>query len=182
MSLLKTISKRREAVVARRLSCLAEAYRLLPENRFGGRPNRSAEQALNLMVKKIHEALRAYRVLSLVSFDVQGVFNGVYPTVLAEWLRERKIPGGLMAWTEGFCNGRKAPVMVSDYKLPILKIEHVGISQGSPFPPILLVFYNANLVQGCVSKSESSIGFIDDCNAWVTGPSVAEDMCNCSPG
>jgi hypothetical protein len=57
--------------------------------------------------------------------------------VLTEWLRERKIPGDLMAWTEGFCNGRKAPVMVSDYKLPILKIEHVGISQGSPFPPIL---------------------------------------------
>jgi hypothetical protein len=115
MSLLETISKEREALVARRLSCLAETYRLLLGNHFGGRPNRSAEQALNLLVEKIHEALRAYRVLSLVSFDVQGVFNGVYPTVLAEWLRERKIPGDLMAWIEDFCNGRKASVVVSDY-------------------------------------------------------------------
>jgi hypothetical protein len=70
ISLLETISKEREALVARRLSCLVEKYRLLPENHFGGRPNRSAEQALNLLVKKIHEALRAYRFLSLLSFDV----------------------------------------------------------------------------------------------------------------
>lgn len=52
VSLLETISKGLEAVVARRLSYLAETYRLLPENHFGGRPNRSAEQALNLLVEK----------------------------------------------------------------------------------------------------------------------------------
>jgi hypothetical protein len=80
ISLLETISKGLEAVVARRLSYLAETYRLLPENHFGGRPNRSAEQALNLLAEKIYEAWRAYRVLSLVSFDVQGAFNGVHPS------------------------------------------------------------------------------------------------------
>jgi len=78
ISLLETISKGLEAVVARRLSYLAETYRLLPENYFGGRPSRSAEQALNLLVEKIHEAWRACRVLSLVSFDVQGAINGVH--------------------------------------------------------------------------------------------------------
>lgn len=58
ISLLKTISKGLEAVVARRLSYLAETYRLLPENHFGGRPHRSAEQALKLFIEKIHEAWR----------------------------------------------------------------------------------------------------------------------------
>jgi hypothetical protein len=56
ISLLQTISKRLEAVIARRLSYLAETYRMLPENHFGGQPNRSVEQALNLLVEKIHEA------------------------------------------------------------------------------------------------------------------------------
>ena len=56
ISLLETISKGLEAVVARRLSYLAETYRLLPENHFGGRLQRSAEQALNLLVEKIYEA------------------------------------------------------------------------------------------------------------------------------
>jgi hypothetical protein len=106
ISLLETISKGLEAVVARRLSCLAETYRLLPGNHFGGRPNRSAEQDLNLLVEKIHEAWRARRVLSPVSFDVQGALNGVYPSVLAERIRERRVPVDLVAWIGSFCNGR----------------------------------------------------------------------------
>jgi hypothetical protein len=173
ISLLQTISKGLEAVIARRLPYLAETYRLLPENYFGGRPNRSAEQALNLLVKKIHEAWRAYRILSLVSFDVQGAFNGVHPSVLADRLRERRVPGDLVAWIESFCNGRKASVVVGDYESPISEIEHAGIPQGLPLSPILQVFYNANLAQGRINKSEGSIGFIDDYNACVTGPSAA---------
>jgi hypothetical protein len=175
ISLLETISKGLETVVARRLSYLAETYRLLPENHFGGRPSRSAEQALNLLVEKIHEAWRAYRILSLVSFDVQGAFNGVHPSVLADRLRERRVPGDLVSWIESFCNGRKASVVVGDYESPISDIEHAGIPQGSPLSPILYVFYNANLVQGQINKRQGSIGFIDDYNAWVVGPSAAEN-------
>lgn len=92
ISLLETISKGIETGLARRLSYLADTYRLLPKNHFGGRPKRSAEQTLNLLVKKIHEAWRAYNILSLVSFDEQGAFNGVHPPVLAERLREKRIP------------------------------------------------------------------------------------------
>jgi hypothetical protein len=80
---LETTSKGLEALVARRLSYMAETFRLLPENHFGGRPNRSAEQALNLLVEKIHEGWRVYKTLSLVSFGTQGAFNGVHPSVLA---------------------------------------------------------------------------------------------------
>ena len=57
-----------------------------------------------MLVEKTHEAWRAYRVLSLVSFDVQGAFNGVRPSILAERLRERRIPGDLVAWIESFRN------------------------------------------------------------------------------
>jgi hypothetical protein len=130
--------------MARRLSYLAKTHRLLPDNHFGGRPKKSAEQALNLLVEKIHEAWRAYKTLSLVSFDVQGAFNGVHPSVLAERLRERRVPGDLVAWIESFCNRRKASVVVGDYESPISEIEHPGISEGSPLFPILYVFYNAN--------------------------------------
>jgi hypothetical protein len=130
-----------------------------------------------LLVEKIHEAWRAYRVLSLVSFDVQGAFNGVHPSVLAERLRERRVPGDLVTWIESLCNGKKASEVVGDYEASISEIEHVGIPQGSPLSPILYVFYNANLVHGRINKSEGSIGFIDDYNAWATGPSAAENTC-----
>jgi hypothetical protein len=162
-----------------RLSYLAETYRLLPENHFGGRPNRSAEQALNLMVKKIHEAWRAYRVMSLVSFDMQDAFNGVHLSVLADWLRERRVPGDLVAWIESLCNGREASAVVGDYESPVSEVEHAGITQASPLSPILYVFYNANLLQGRIRKSEDSVGFIDDYNAWVTRPKQQGTRASC---
>jgi hypothetical protein len=41
-------------VIAARLSYIAERYKLLPENHFGARPKRSAEQALNLVIEKVY--------------------------------------------------------------------------------------------------------------------------------
>ena len=56
ISLLPTISKGLEAVVAARLSYMTEKYNLLPMNHFGARPRRSAEQALNVLVERIYQA------------------------------------------------------------------------------------------------------------------------------
>lgn len=56
IALLQTISKGLEAVVAARMSYLTERFNLLPANHFGGRPRRSAEQALNILVERIYQA------------------------------------------------------------------------------------------------------------------------------
>jgi hypothetical protein len=65
------------------------------------------------------------------------------PSVLADRLRERRVPDDLVTWIGSFCNGRKASVVVGDYESPISEIEHAGIPQWSPLSPILYVFYNA---------------------------------------
>ena len=66
ISLLCTLGKILEAAVANRISYMAETYKLLPENHFGARKRRSCEQALNILVEKIHEAWRQDKVLSLI--------------------------------------------------------------------------------------------------------------------
>jgi hypothetical protein len=70
ISLLRTIAKALEAIVATRLSYVAERYNLLPTNHMGGRKGRSSEQAVTVLVEAIREAWRANKVLSLVTFDV----------------------------------------------------------------------------------------------------------------
>jgi hypothetical protein len=77
MSLLSTLGKIMEAVVAERISYAIEAYGLLPANHFGARKRRSAEQALLLLEEHIYKAWRARKVLSLINFDVKGAYNGV---------------------------------------------------------------------------------------------------------
>ena len=52
----KHFAKGLEAIIATRLSYLAERYGLLPPNHFGARKQRSCEQALDVVVKRILEA------------------------------------------------------------------------------------------------------------------------------
>jgi hypothetical protein len=56
ISLLNTLGKLLEAVVARRLSFLAEKHKLLPNSQFGGRPGRTTEQALLVLSNAIEHA------------------------------------------------------------------------------------------------------------------------------
>jgi hypothetical protein len=94
---LLTISKGLEAVIAIRLSYLAEEYGLLLKNYFRARLKRSTKQALNVLVERIYKAWRGKDTLSLVSFDVQGAFNRVYSSVLSRRLQRRGIPRQIAA-------------------------------------------------------------------------------------
>lgn len=77
ISLLATLGKVLESVIAEIISHAVETYGLLPTSHFGARKKRSAEQALLLLQEQIYAAWRGRRVLSLISFDVKGAYNGV---------------------------------------------------------------------------------------------------------
>ncbi|KAI3049910.1 hypothetical protein CBS147353_11666 [Aspergillus niger] len=77
ISLLNTLGKLLEAVMARRLSFLAEKHNLLPNSQFGGRPGRTTEQALLVLSNAIDQAWYTHKVVTLIAFDLKGAFNGV---------------------------------------------------------------------------------------------------------
>ena len=77
ISLLATLGKVLESVIAERISYAVETHGLLPTNHFGARKQRSAEQALLLLQEQILTAWRGRRILSLISFDIKGAYNGV---------------------------------------------------------------------------------------------------------
>uniref|UniRef100_A0A093XDU8 Putative RNA-directed DNA polymerase from transposon X-element n=1 Tax=Talaromyces marneffei PM1 TaxID=1077442 RepID=A0A093XDU8_TALMA len=58
ISLLSTLGKILEAVIAERISYAVETFGLLPTNHFGARKRRSAEQALLLLQEEIFKAWR----------------------------------------------------------------------------------------------------------------------------
>ena len=174
ISLHPTISKGLEAVVAARLSYILEKHNLLPINHFGARPSRSAEQALNVLVERIYQAWRGGKILTLISFDVKGAFNGVHLKVLEHRLAARRVPKPIFEWIGDFCRGRHASVTVGRYESEVAEIDYAGIPQGSPLSPLLYVLYNADLVERPIDGHGGSIGFIDDFNAWVVGANEEE--------
>ncbi|KAI2886808.1 hypothetical protein CBS63078_10859 [Aspergillus niger] len=172
ISLLSTLGKALEAVIAERLSDVVDRFGLLPTNHFGARKRRSCEQALNILVEKIHLAWRKNMVLSLVSFDVKGAYNGVAREVLLRRLRERRIPETLVRWIEAFCQNRRATIVVNSHCSEEREITDAGLPQGSPLSPILFLFMNANLVDTPITDREGAVAFVDDYSAWVVGPSA----------
>jgi hypothetical protein len=176
ISLLSTLGKLLEAVVAERISFAVETYGLLPANHFGARKQRSAEQALLLLQERIYTAWRGKKVLSLVSFDVKGAYNGVYKDRLLQRLAARGIPPDLVKWINAFCSGRAATIVVNGQAAEVSQLEQAGLPQGSPLSPILFLFFNADLVQQRVDQNGGAVTFVDEYTAWVVGKTAAENQ------
>lgn len=172
ISLLSTLGKVLESVVAERISHAVETYGLLPTNHFGARKQRSAEQALMLLQEQIYAAWRGRRILSLVSFDVKGAYNGVCKARLIQRMRARGLPEGLLRWVEAFCSNRTATLQVNGQSTDARILPQAGLPQGSPLSPILFLFFNADLVQQQIDCHGGSVAFVDDYTAWVTGPTA----------
>ena len=170
ISLLSTLGKILESVLAERISYVAETFHLLPANHFGARRQRSPEQALLLLQERIYKAWRSRRVLSLISFDVKGAYNGVCKERLLQRLQARGIPPLIVRWIDAFCSDRSASIRVNGYVSPTQSLPQAGLPQGSPLSPILFLFFNADLVQQKIDDNKGSIAFMDDYSAWVTGP------------
>jgi hypothetical protein len=117
-----------------------------------------------MLVEKIYQAWRQRRVLSLVSFDVKGAFNGVHSDVLERRLSARRIPTPAVKWIRDFCDSRHAQVTVGSFESVVSLIKYAGIPQGSPLLLLLYVFYNADLVEWKIDRDGGAIGFIDDFN------------------
>ncbi|KJZ69551.1 hypothetical protein HIM_11064 [Hirsutella minnesotensis 3608] len=172
ISLLPTLGKILEAVVAERISYAVEAHGLLPANHFGARKRRSADQALVLLQERIYKAWRMGRVLSLISFDVKGAYNGVCKERLLDRMRARGIPDRLVVWMDAFCSGRTASVVFNGHTSEQHALPQAGLPQGSPLSPVAFLFFNAELVQRRISGNGGSVAFVDDYSAWVTGPTA----------
>lgn len=173
ISLLPTLGKLLEAVIAERISYMAETSGLLPANHFGARRGRSAEQDLLLLQEHIYQAWRSRKVLSLISFDVKGAYNGVYRERLLQRLTARGIPTILVRWIEAFCSERTASFVINGTVSQQQRLPQAGLPQGSPLSPVLFLFFNADLVQRQINKNGGALAFVDDYNAWITGPTAA---------
>jgi ribonuclease HI/exonuclease III len=171
ISLLRTISKGLEKAVALRLSEYLERTGKLSPTQFGARPRRSTDQALTILVEKVYDAWRAAKVLSLVTFDVQGAYNGVNKEVLQARLSMAGIPRQLVRWIYSFCSNRRASIAFGSYESEAAEVSHPGLPQGSPLSPILYILYNGNLLRGTITREGGDMGFVDDYTAWVVGTS-----------
>jgi len=170
IALMNTTGKIMDAVIARRLSYLAETHHVLPPTHMGGRKMRSTEHALYAVTHKIYEAWshNTGRVASLLLLDVSGAFDNVSHTRLLHDLRKRRVDEKTVKWIASFLSNRHTSIAIDGFRSTAYQIN-TGIPQGSPLSPILYLFYNADLIDECNQAPDAmSTGYIDDVGilAW----------------
>ena len=65
----------------------------------------------------------------------------------------------------------------SEYTTPRTQIA-IGIPQGSPLSPILYLFYNSDLINRCLDRTDLDIvttGFVDDIGLLIVGNSTKDN-------
>ena len=153
--------------MAETISYLAETYQLLPPTHLGGRPCRSTEDAMMLLMENIHATWRKQEVFSVVFMDVAGAFNNVHHIRLTDNLRKRGIPNNIIRWIESFFQDRSTRITFNGTQSKSFSTP-AGVPQGSPLSPILYIFYNADLLEISPTK-HIALGFIDDIGYGVEG-------------
>jgi len=176
IGLLNTMGKIMDAIIAHRLSYVAETYNLLPSTHVGGRKLRSTEHAVHHIIDKIYEAWNRGQgqVASLLLLDVSGAFDNVSHQRLLHNLRKRKVDEKTVRWISSLLEDRHTRISVDGFKTELYKVR-TGTVQGSPLSPILYTFYNADLIEKCnLADDTSATGFIDDVAILTWGDTTAE--------
>ena len=94
IALLPTLGKAIEAIMAARVTVVAEQHNLLPDEQMGNRQHRSTEVAVRLVVAQVQEAWRQKATTSLLQLDISAAFDTVNHTRLLNTLREM----GFLGW------------------------------------------------------------------------------------
>ena len=175
IALENTLGKVMESVITEIVSYLTETHDLLPLHHFGGRPGRSAEDAMMIMSENIHRAWKDKKIYTAIYMDVAGAFNNVHHDRLIHNLRKRRIPQTISLWVASFLQGRSTQLQFNgakpEYNIP----TPAGVPQGSPLSPLLYMYYNADLLDIAARHDVTGLGFIDDIVYGVQGNSDKEN-------
>ena len=170
IALESTIGKIMESVIAEIMGYLTEEHRLLPTQHYGGRPGKSAEDAMMTLSEDIYQAWKDKKIFTTMFMDVAGAFNNVHHKRLIHDLRKRCIPEGITRWIASFLQGRSTLLQFNSWKSGRI-LTPAGVPQGSPLSPLWYMYYNADLLDIAPQHQAASIGFIDDVVYGVSGNS-----------
>ncbi|TFY54280.1 hypothetical protein EVJ58_g8956 [Rhodofomes roseus] len=167
IALMNCMGKILSACVIESLKYELEARGILPNTHFGGRPGRSATDALMQLVTTVRDAWRDGLKASTLFLDVKAAFPSASPEQLFHDMREMGIPEDLVDWYRRKMDGRTTVLLFDDYQSETFVLRR-GINQGDADSGDLYIIYNSPLLKHEIVRVTSS-GFIDDVSVTAVG-------------
>ena len=168
IALLNTLGKVFDVLLANQLSVLAELHGLLPETAFGCRPGRSTTDCLLTLVETTKHALRAKKLVALLSFDIKSAFPSFRHDRLIDRLKHEAIPTNLVKLIASYLQSRTTAYRFGTFESEQFPLN-TGIPQGSSLSGVLSNLYLKPLLTSINAvPSTLALGYADDTEALVT--------------
>jgi hypothetical protein len=172
ISLLSSMEKVVEKVVAELLSEVAERRGLLSDGQFSNRKGRSAIEAEAFMVDRAHAAWTDGNITGVLLMDIKAAFPSVAQGRLVNGMKAKHIEGDLIRWTESFRSTRTVEMIIEGNAMTRHPVE-AGVPQGSPVSPILFAIYTSGLNKWVEEYiSAEGLSFVDDLGWVATGSNI----------
>jgi hypothetical protein len=157
ISLLETMSKLLEKVVAKRMQHDIVAHELIHTNQFGGCAHSSCLDAGLTLLHDVQSAHRAGLKVGILLFDVRGFFDNVNHGRMSAILENSGYPPELVRWSAAFLRDRKVRLSFNN-TIAEERGQPIGVLQGSPLSPVFSITYTSSLLSKMKGWNNSSLG------------------------
>ncbi|XP_063623904.1 uncharacterized protein LOC134795903 [Cydia splendana] len=170
IGLLPILGKVFEKMVVARLK-----FHLLPRmshNQYGFMPQRSTEDSLYVLMKYIKSKLHQKKIITLISLDIEGAFDGAWWPAIRTRLTDENCPVELRRVIDSYLTNRRVTVRYAgeQYSLDTTK----GCVQGSIAGPILWNLLLDPLLKSYEHKGYYCQAFADDVVLVIDGDTALE--------
>jgi len=170
ISLLSSISKILEKIVAEKLISHLLTNKLLYAHQYGFFPKRSTEQNLLQIVNYIAEAINENHYCIGVFLDLKKAFDVCSHDILLKKLKKMGINGIAHSWFSSYLQGRSQCVDIEGNFSEFLDLD-ISVIQGSTLGPLLFLCY-INDFWTCTNMF--SVLFADDTTGLAKGANLQE--------
>jgi hypothetical protein len=162
ISLLETMSKLLEKVVAKRMQYDIVKHKLIHANQFGGCAHSSCLDAGLALLHDVQEAHRQGLKVGILLFDVRGFFNNVNHGRMMAILENLGYPLELVRWSAAFLKDRKVRLSFNNV-ISDERGQPIGVLQGLPLSPVYSITYTSSILAKMEGWNNSSLGmYVDD--------------------
>ena len=172
ISILTSVSKICEKVLAMQLRQHFEANKLFYENQYGFREKKNTSLAISKLMENLYESFNNSEIKQGVFIDFSEAFDTINHDILIKKLSYYNFTSNAVKLMQSYLTGRSQFVKLGDHSSSLRDIK-IGVPQGSVLGPILFLIFINDLIKS--APQLEYILFADDTNIFCSKPEILKD-------
>src|SRR5216117_2307414 len=174
ISLLNSMAKTAEKIIASRLAHLANVTNIVNFDQMSSRKQISAIDAVMSLVHDIQLAKNENKITSVLFMNVKEIYDHVFCNQLLKICKNLDLSRSLCSWIECLMNNRYVQLAFDENKQEKTRVE-IEISQESSISSILFLIYIRDIFSEINSMQIRSSNYVDDIELVVSSKTIEEN-------